>query len=95
MGFWSKVTAVVESSQKGFLKNVLTGAGVMLTSSAIFMTTFTAAVDKMKSMLGGVPSDVLAFAHLLGLDLYMSLILSAYLTRMALNASKLTLRKAT
>lgn len=90
---WSKLVDIFTSLQKGSLKNVLGGAGIMLASSAIFMTAFAAAVNSFRNSLGGVSADVLALAHLAGFDLAMSIILGAIVTRLSLNSSKLMLKK--
>ncbi|MGA4854244.1 DUF2523 family protein [Acinetobacter haemolyticus] len=90
---WSKLAALFTSLQKGLLKNILLGAGLMLTTSGIFMTAFGAAVNSLRNSLGGVSADVLALAHLAGFDLAMSIILGAIVTRLGLSSSKLMLRK--
>lgn len=90
---WSKLVDIFTSLQKGQLKNMLTGAGIMLTSSAIFMTAFAAAVNQFRNSLNGVSGDALALAHLAGFDIAMSIILSAIVTRLSLNSSKLMLKK--
>lgn len=90
---WSKLVDIFTSLQKGTLKNVLSGAGIMLTSSVMFMTAFSAAVTTFKNTLNGVGGDVLALAHLAGFDLAMSIILSAVVTRLSLSSSKLMLKK--
>lgn len=94
MGMWSKAGQLFDSAQKGMLKNVLTGAGVMLASSAIFMTAFTAVLNSFKSTLGSVSSDIMSIAHVAGFDVAMTILLSACVTRLTLNQSKLMLKKA-
>ena len=49
---WSKLSDLFTSLQKGTLKNVLTGAGLMLGSNAIFLTAFSAAVNVLKNSVG-------------------------------------------
>lgn len=91
---WSKLVLLFESLEKGFLKNVLAGAGVMLASSAIFMTAFIAVFNSFKNSLNSVGADLLSIAHLAGFDVAITILLSACVTKMTLNASKLSLRKA-
>lgn len=91
---WSKLSDLFTSLQKGSLKNVLTGAGLMLGSNAIFLTAFSTAVNALKNSVNSVSADVLGLAHLAGFDVAMSLILGAIVTRLTLNSQKLMLKKA-
>ena len=91
---WSKLVTVINSLQKGSLKNMLSGAGLMLGTNAIFLTAFQTAVNQLKNTVNSVSADVLALAHLAGFDIAMSLILGAIVTRLTLNSSKLALKKA-
>lgn len=90
---WSKLAALFTSLQKGALKNILTGAGVMLGSNVILMSTFSAAFNVLQGSIGSVSGDVLGLAHLAGFDIAMSLVLGAIVTRLTLNSSKLALKK--
>ncbi|MDO6642362.1 DUF2523 family protein [Acinetobacter guillouiae] len=91
---WSKLVDILNSMQKGTLKNVLSGAGLMLGTNAIFLTTFSVAVNTLKNSTGSISSDVLGLAHLSGFDIAMSLILGAIVTRLTLNSQNLALKKA-
>ncbi|MFW1942424.1 DUF2523 family protein [Acinetobacter guillouiae] len=91
---WSKLVDILNSMQKGTLKNVLSGAGLMLGSNAIFLTTFSIAVNALKNSTGSISADVLGLAHLSGFDIAMSLILGAIVTRLTLNSQNLALKKA-
>ena len=75
------------------LKNVLTGAGVMLTTNVLVLTSFGAAVNALRGSFNSVSADVLSLASLTGIDIGMSLILGAVVTRFTLNSSKLVLKK--
>jgi len=90
---WSKLVDMFTSLQKGSLKNILSGAGLMLGSNAIFMTTFETAVNALRNSTNSVSSDVLSLAHLSGFDWAMSIILGAIVTRLTLNSSKLVLKR--
>lgn len=90
---WSKLTDLFTSLQKGFLKNALTGAGVMLASSALVFTAFASAVNALRNNLNSVNADVLSLAHLAGFDIAISLVLGALVTRLTLNSTKLALKK--
>lgn len=91
---WSKLVDILTSLQKGTLKNVLTGAGVMLGSNIIFLSAFSAAVASLQNSVYAVSADVLSLAGLAGFDIAISTILAATVTRLTLNSQKLMLRKA-
>lgn len=79
--------------QKGWLKDVLTGAGLTLGTAAINLTALNTVITKFKSDLNGIPSDLLGLASLAGIDVAMSITLGAIVTRHALSSTKLTLKK--
>lgn len=79
--------------QKGWLKDVLTGAGLTLGTSAVVLTALNAAVSKVRSDLGQISSDLLALMHLSGIDVAMSIVIGAIVTRHTLQSTKLTLKK--
>ncbi|PJF05138.1 DUF2523 family protein [Acinetobacter seifertii] len=91
---WSKLVSIISSLQSGSLKRILGGAGIYLASSAMFITAFGAAVNTLRSSVSGISGDVLALAHLAGFDVAMTIVLSAVVTRLSLNSSKLVLRKS-
>lgn len=79
--------------QKGWLKDVLTGAGLTLGTAAINLTALNTVITKFKSDLNGIPSDLLGLASLAGIDIAISITLGAIVTRHALSSTKLTLKK--
>lgn len=80
--------------QKGWLKDVLTGAGLTLGTSAVALTALNTAISKLRADMGQVSSDLLALMHLMGIDIAMSITIGAIVTRYTLKATKLTLQKA-
>ncbi|WP_396233854.1 DUF2523 domain-containing protein [Acinetobacter baumannii] len=89
----SSLATIFASLQKGFLKNVLTGAGLTLASSATVLVVLDTAVTAFKNSLGGVPTTILNLAGLAGFDYSFSIILGAIVTRYVQTSSKLTLKK--
>ena len=79
--------------QKGWLKDVLTGAGLTLGTSAVTLTALNTVVSKLRSDLNSVSSDLLMLMHLMGIDIAMSIIIGAIVTRYTMQATKLTLQK--
>ena len=91
----SSLSTLLSSLQKGFLKNVLTGAGVTLTTAGITLTALNTAIDQFKNSLGDMATTLVQFAGLAGVDVAFSLILGAITARYVQNSSKLFLSKAT
>lgn len=79
--------------QKGWLKDVLTGAGLTLGTAAVSLTAFNTAVNHLKSNLNNVSSNILNLMALMGIDVAMSLILGAIVTRYTMKSSQLILKK--
>ena len=84
---------ILQSTQTGFLKNVLTGAGVGLVTSSVSYIAFQQAVNAVKQTAMGVGGDVIMILHIAGFDIFMSMILAATATTMTINATKLSLSK--
>lgn len=91
---WSKLVSILNSLSRGTLKNILTGAGLMLTTNIVVFSTFQTAVSTLRNSINSVSVEVLALAHLAGFDIAMSLILGAIVTRMTMSSSKLILKKS-
>lgn len=79
--------------QRGWLKDVLVGAGLTLGTSAVSMSALNIAVNRLKTDLNSVSNVLLSLMHLMGLDVAMSLVLGAIVARHTIQASKLTLMK--
>ena len=89
----SSLSSIFTSLQKGFLKNVLQGAGITLLTSGAILTAINTAIDQFKSSLGAVPSTVLQLAGVCGFDVAFSLVLGAIATRYIQNSAKLYLAR--
>lgn len=79
--------------QKGWLKDVLLGAGLTLGSSGIVLSALNTAVNKLKADLNSVSAGLLNLMSLMGIDVAMSIILGAIVARHTMQASKLTLQR--
>lgn len=89
----SSLSTLFSSLQKGFLKNVLTGAGVTLATSGALLVVLNQAITVFKNSLGVISATVLNLAGLAGFDYAFSIILGAIVTKYVQNSSKLSLRK--
>lgn len=79
--------------QKGWLRDVLTGADLTLGTSAIALTALDTAVSKLKNDLNSISGSLLNLMALAGIDVAMSIILGAVVARHTLQAGKLTVQK--
>lgn len=85
--------SLLKSVNKGFLKDLLTGAGLTLATSGVSMIIFGQMLNVFKSNINTVPFDILSLAHIAGFDIFFSLIFGAYVTKFTLSSSNLALRK--
>lgn len=89
----SSLATLLNSLQRGFLKNVLEGAGITLGVAGLSLFSINQAIDHFKSSLAVVPASVLQLAGVVGLDIYFSLVLGAIITRLVQTSSSLALLK--
>lgn len=89
----ASLSTILSSLQKGFLKNILTGAGLTLATGGVVLTAFNTAVDQFKNSLGALSAMTLDFAGLIGLDVAFSVILGAIAARYVQNTAKVYLAR--
>ncbi len=89
----SSLAALLKSLNKGWLKDILSGAGLTLGTAAASMIIINQFIDRLRSNIGGIPSDILSLVHIAGFDYAISIILGAIVTAATFGASKLSLRK--
>ena len=89
---FSGFSGLLKSVNKGWLKDVLSGAGLTLATSGASLFLFNQMLNIFKNNLGGVPVDILSLAHIAGFDIFFSLIFGAYVARMTLNSGNLVLK---
>lgn len=73
---------------------MLQGAGLSLATTAALLPLLTGALSLAASKLGGLPGDVLSLVGLSGVGEALSIIGSAMLTRFAMGAASVGIRKA-
>lgn len=73
---------------------VLGGAGISVVTGAVLMPLVITALNAASSAVAGIGGDILQVMLLAGVGECMSIIGSAMLTRMALNSTRLGLKKA-
>lgn len=86
------LSVLLKSLQKGFLKNVLTGAGLTIGTSAITLTAINTAINHFKGSIGGIPIEILGLAHIAGLDYGFSIVLGAIVAKSIQDSAKLSIK---
>lgn len=87
------LSSIIQSTQTGFLKRVLTGAGVGITAGTVTYTAFQQAVNAVHQQTYGLGGDIIALLHIAGFDIFLTMILTATATYLTLQQTKLTLSK--
>lgn len=85
--------SLLKSVNKGFIKEVLEGAGLTLGTSAITLTGLNTAINVFKDSLNAIPLEILGLAKIAGFDYAFSIVLGAIIARQVQSASKLTIQK--
>lgn len=90
---FSILANLLKGINKGWLKDVLSGAGLTLGTAALSMVFISQLIDMFKSNLNSISAGVLGLAHIAGFDYAISIILGAIVASVAKNAGSLSLRK--
>lgn len=78
----------------GAIRRMLTGAGLTLATASVTNTVLNSLIDDLKEEISQMPELALALINLSGVDVAISLMLSAVLTRNAISSAQLFLAKA-
>ena len=89
----SLLAGLLKNLNKGWLKDMLLGAGLTLGAAAGSMIFINQLINMFKSNANSIPADILSLAHIAGFDYAISIILGAIVASVAKNAGSLTLRK--
>lgn len=84
---------LLDSFASGFLKRVLYGAGLTLGTSGVIAVTLNKMIESMQDSATNLPPFAVAMADLAGLDLYISAVVGAIVTRYTLKSSNIVLQK--
>lgn len=87
----SSLVDLIRQSNRFWLKDVLTGAGLTLGTSAVIYESISILIEKLKSDITKLPPDVLQYAHLAGFDYAISIVLGATVAKAIQNSTKLIL----
>ncbi len=87
------LTRILTSLNKGFLKQLLLGAGIQLAFTGGGIALFTTMMDRFRDVTTGLPPTALMFAHLMGLDVGLSIVIGAMMTRFGLQSLNVNFRK--
>ncbi len=89
----SNLVDSIRQSNRFWLKDVLTGAGLTLGTSTVILTAINALINQLRDDLTKLPLDVLQFAHLAGLDYSISIVLGAVMTKTIQDSTRLMLMR--
>lgn len=92
-GLSGLLAKVLESRESGLLKNLLAGAGLTFASTAVITSSINAYVSHIKYDIGSLPHEMLSLMGLSQIDYALSVILSAIVSRAAMNSSGIFLSK--
>lgn len=92
-GLSSLLQKVLESRESGLLKNVLAGAGLTFGSTVVMTSLVDSYVSSVKSNVNSIPTDVLTLMGMSNIDYALSVILSAIVSRTAMNSMGIFLKK--
>lgn len=90
--FSSLLTSVIEFTSKSFVKNSLAGAGLGLGTYAVMQTLYYSFLSYLQSNFSQLASIFYAI-NLTGLDVALSILVSAVGIRIYLNSQKVFIRK--
>lgn len=89
----ASLSTLFTSAQKGFLKNVLSGAGVTLGTAGISLAILSSMISHFKNSVSSLPLALLQMCGVTGLHIYFSLVLGAIVAVHYKKASPLHLLK--
>lgn len=89
----NSLAALLKSVDRGWLKNILGGAGLALGSAGLSMIFISQFIERFRSNVNSIPHDVLSIAHIAGFDYGISIVLGAIVAKAAQGAGNLTLRQ--
>jgi hypothetical protein len=89
----SLLYSVTAFFSKGLIKNSLTGAGLALGSYAVLQTIYASFLSYLQTNFGQL-ANIFYAINLSGLDVALSMLISAVNVRIFLNSKQLFLRKA-
>lgn len=76
---------------KGAIRQMLTGAGLALTTAAVSLALINQLIQRVQAELSGLPSLAIALINLSQVDAALSLMLGAVVARATINAARLQL----
>lgn len=89
----SSLATLLKLLNKGWLKTVLSGAGLTLGTAGASMFLISQFIDRFRDGVNTIPYDVLSLAHIAGFDYAISIILGAIVAAAMQGAANLSLRK--
>lgn len=92
-GLAGLIQKILDSRESGFLRNILTGAGLTLGSTVVVTSTIKTYIAKIQTDVYSLPSDMLVLMSLSNMDYAFSVVLSAVVARATMNSMGLFLKR--
>lgn len=92
MSIWNSVVAVGNVILHSGVKRLLLGAGLGLTSGAVVLVVFNYYLTKFINAFDMIDSDYIGLLGLMGVDKAVSMIVGAYVIRLTILSTRLSLR---
>ncbi|MDF2416519.1 DUF2523 domain-containing protein [Acinetobacter beijerinckii] len=89
----SSLTTILTSLQRGFLKNLLEGAGLALATSGLVLVALKVMIITFQNSVNSLPATLLNLMGLGGFDVFFATILAAVVARHQQKAARLFLTK--
>ena len=89
----SSLSTMLASLNKGFLKNMLEGAGITLGVAGITLFSLNQAITHFKASLGSLSVAALQLANMMGLDTAFSIVLGAIVARYTQKTTQLVFKR--
>lgn len=92
MSIWSNVVNVGNVILHSGIKRLLLGAGLGLTSGAVVLVVFNYYLTKFINTFDMIDSDYIGLLGLMGVDKAVSMIVGAYVIRLTILSTRLSIR---
>lgn len=92
MSIWSNVVNVGNVILHSGIKRLLMGAGLGLTSGAVVLVVFNYYLTKFINAFDMIDSDYIGLLGLMGVDKAVSMIVGAYVIRLTILSTRLSIR---
>ncbi len=91
-GLAGLIAKILDSRESGFLRNILTGAGLTFGSTIVVTSAVKSYIAKIQGDVYSLPSELLMLMGLSNIDYAFSVVLSAVVARATMNSAGVFLK---